>query len=87
MAEYHETLLAQVIAQGLLLRGLWAKWAVESPDPVTWNRQTIAGLIDSMKLAQPPADAEEARLCGYAKDALREFGGQVDIRLRGEGYK
>ena len=84
MAEHEEVLLGQVIAQGLLLRGLWARWATEAPDPAAaWNRQTIAKLIDSMKLARPPADAQEARLWEYAKNALREFGEQVDVRLRG----
>jgi len=81
--EFQETLFGQIIAQNLLLRGLWAQWAAEQRDPVAWNRQTISALIESMKMAPAPSDEQEARLYGYARNALHEFGEQVDIRLRG----
>jgi hypothetical protein len=81
-----EYLLARTIAQELLLRGLYAKWAVESPHPRKANRGMLDGMVATMWAVQPPKDDDERRLYQSIEICLREFRDQVDIRLKGEGF-
>ena len=83
----YEFLLGQIIAQGLILRGLWTKWAIEAPDPRGSNQRMIEGLITSMHQVDPPKSDDQQRLWKVIETTLREFGEQVEIRLKGEGYQ
>jgi len=85
--DQYEFLLGNIVAQGLILRGLWAKWAAENKNPAEWNTNTIEQLVASMSRAAPPANAQEERVWKIATTSLREFGEQVDFRLRGLGSK
>ncbi|MGD0188357.1 MAG: hypothetical protein ABSC25_24365 [Roseiarcus sp.] len=81
-----EYLLARTIAQELLLRGLYAKWAVESPHPRESNRKMLDGMVATMWAVEPPKDDDERRLYQSIEACLQEFRDQVDTRLKGEGF-
>jgi hypothetical protein len=83
--DFISKLFARTIAQELLLRGLYAKWAVESPRPRESNRNRLEGLVRTMWGVTPPKD-DERRLYEQVEVSLREFQGNIDVRLKGEGF-
>jgi len=85
--EFAEMTLARLIALEFLVRGLYAKWAIESsPDPRGSNRRMLEGMIQSMWNLAPPRDDAERRLYEDIETALREFQQNVDLRLSEEGF-
>ena len=84
--EFAEMTLARLIALEFLVRGLYAKWAIESPDPRGSNRRMLEGMIQSMWNLAPPKDDTERRLYENIETALREFQQNVDLRLSEEGF-
>jgi hypothetical protein len=77
-------LFARTIAQELLLRGLYAKWAAESSHPRQSNQNRLDGVVRSMWEITPPKD-HDRRLYEQVEVSLREFQQNVDVRLKGEG--
>jgi len=84
--EFAGMVLARTIALDILLRGLYAKWAIESPTPRASNQKLMEELIQSMWTVAPPKDDTERRLYEHVQTALREFQQNVDVRLKGEGF-
>ena len=81
--EKYEDLLANIKAIDIVVRGLFAKWALEADDPKASAFRMIEGMIGSLHGITEDATADEARLVGKIEDHLRDFGQNIDAKLTG----
>lgn len=79
--EKYIELAAQIKAIELITRGLFAKWARESPDPQASAFRLIETAIGSLHSATSDAQPEQLRVISMIEDRLREFGHCVEQRL------
>ncbi len=78
-------LTGRTVAFDLLLRALYAHWAMNDPNPAGFIEVQIESIIGSMDAArQRPANDEERRVWEAAETELRSFLGNVTLRLQGQ---
>ncbi len=78
--EFVHQIIGRTCALDLLLRGLYAKWALESPTPRRSLEEKVVCLIESVKTC-PPKNEDEAAIYAHAEQALRDFYYNVETRL------
>ncbi len=77
-----ETLRGQYGAMNILLRSLYAKWAMENPEPRAFNHKFFDDMIGSMyNVTGKPENKSDVLVWEVIEDTLREFEQQVDLRL------
>ena len=77
----HEQFQGKLLAQNLLLRGLYTQWAMNSPDPVNAIRDGICGLMDTVRENAPPQNEIEHRVYDHMDAELTRFMLAVQERL------
>ncbi len=77
----YEQLQGKLLAQNLLLRGLYTQWAMNAPDPVDAIRSGICGLMDTVRESAPPQNAIEHRVYDHMDVELTKFMLSVQERL------
>jgi hypothetical protein len=77
----YEHLKGKLVAQHLLLRGLYTQWAMNAPDPVDAIRSGISGLMDTVRENAPPQNAAEHRVYDHMDVELTQFMLSVQERL------
>lgn len=83
-----QEIVGYVAALDILLRGLYVKWAMESPTPRLWIRTRADQMINSLLESQTfPANMAEVPIWESANQSLRHFFRQIDARLDEEGVQ
>jgi hypothetical protein len=77
----YEQLQGKLLAQNLLLRGLYTQWAMNAPDPVKAVHNGICGLMDTVRENAPPEDDVEHRVYDHMDAELTQFMLSVQERL------
>lgn len=77
----YESLQGKLLAQNLLLRGLFTQWALNTPDPVAAIRNGISGLMETVRENVPPQSAVEHRIYDHMDAELTQFMLSVEERL------
>ena len=82
MTDYeYESLRGKLLAQELLLRGLYTQWALNAADPVDAVRNGISGLMDTVRENAPPQNAVEHRVYDHMDVELTSFMLSVQERV------
>jgi len=87
-SEEFELLTGQVAALDILLRGLYAKWATESPTPRAWTQNLGTEMIESVRgFGLFPQNKAGDRIRESVIAGLHHFFQEVDARLKAEGFQ
>jgi hypothetical protein len=82
----YEHLQGRLQAHNLLLRALYANWALRQPDPIPDMRKSISLLIDSVRDTNPPQSDFEHRVWDHIDVELDQFVEAVAVRLKALGH-
>lgn len=74
-------LLTNLKAVELVVKGLFAKWAMEDSNPRASAFRMIEGMIGSLREIRVGDTPEEARAMDAIEDHLRAFLRNIDVRL------
>ena len=77
----YEDLQGRLLAQNLLLRGLYTQWAMNAADPINAIRSGISGLMDTVRDSVPPQNEVEHRVYDHMDVELTKFMLSVQERL------
>lgn len=79
--EKYIDMVAHIQAIEMVVRGLFAKWAEEAPDPQESAFRMIEGMIGSLHAVSANAPPEQVQVIGMIENHLREFGRNIEVRL------